>query len=35
VLTLAGSLGNNNISAAGARDLGAVLQVNTTLTTLK
>jgi hypothetical protein len=29
-----GSLGGNNIGAAGARDLGAALQVNTTLTTL-
>ncbi len=26
-----GSIGNNNIGAAGARDLGAALQVNTTL----
>jgi hypothetical protein len=30
-----GSLGWNNIGAAGARDLGAALQVNTTLTTLE
>jgi hypothetical protein len=31
-----GSLGeNNNIGAAGARDLGAALQVNTTLTRLR
>jgi hypothetical protein len=30
-----GSLGGNNIGAAGAWDLGAALQVNTTLTTLK
>jgi hypothetical protein len=29
-----GSLGGNNIGAAGARDLGAALQVNKTLTTL-
>jgi hypothetical protein len=29
-----GSLGANNIGDAGARDLGAALQVNTTLTTL-
>jgi hypothetical protein len=29
-----GSLGNNNIGTAGARDLGAALQVNKTLTTL-
>jgi hypothetical protein len=29
-----GSLAFNNIGAAGARDLGAALQVNTTLTTL-
>jgi hypothetical protein len=29
-----GSLGGNNIGAAGARDLGAALQVNTTLTSL-
>jgi hypothetical protein len=29
-----GSLWANNIGAAGARDLGAVLQVNMTLTTL-
>jgi hypothetical protein len=29
-----GSLESNNIGAAGARDLGAALQVNTTLTTL-
>jgi hypothetical protein len=29
-----GSLVDNNIGDAGARDLGAVLQVNTTLTTL-
>jgi hypothetical protein len=30
-----GSLGGNDIGAAGARDLGAALQVNTTLTTLE
>jgi hypothetical protein len=30
-----GSLQENNIGAAGARNLGAALQVNTTLTTLK
>jgi hypothetical protein len=30
-----GSLGRNGFGAAGARDLGAVLQVNTTLTELK
>jgi hypothetical protein len=30
-----GSLGGNMIGAAGARNLGAALQVNTTLTTLK
>jgi hypothetical protein len=30
-----GSLSNNNIGDAGARDLGAALQVNTTLTTLR
>jgi hypothetical protein len=30
-----GSLCDNNIGAAGARDLGAALQVNTTLTELK
>ncbi len=30
-----GSLGVNNIGAAGARDLGAALQVNTTLTKLE
>jgi hypothetical protein len=30
-----GSLWNNNIGAAGARDLGAALQVNTTLTELE
>jgi hypothetical protein len=30
-----GSLYLNNIGAAGARDLGAALQVNTTLTTLE
>jgi hypothetical protein len=30
-----GSLSKNNIGAAGARDLGAALQVNTTLTELK
>jgi hypothetical protein len=30
-----GSLARNNIGAAGARDLGAALQVNTTLTTLE
>jgi hypothetical protein len=30
-----GSLWKNNIGAAGARDLGAALQVNTTLTELK
>jgi hypothetical protein len=40
VLTLAhGSLGSlfcgNNIGVAGARDLGAALQVNTTLKTLE
>jgi hypothetical protein len=29
-----GSLSGNNIGAAGAQDVGAVLQVNTTLTTL-
>jgi hypothetical protein len=29
-----GSLGGNNIGVAGARDLGAALRVNTTLTTL-
>jgi hypothetical protein len=29
------SLHGNNISDEGARDLGAALQVNTTLTTLK
>ena len=29
-----GSLESNNIGDAGARDLGAALQVNTTLTTL-
>jgi hypothetical protein len=29
-----GSLNFNNIGAAGARDLGAALQVNTTLTSL-
>jgi hypothetical protein len=29
-----GSLHNNNIGDAGARDLGAALQINTTLTTL-
>jgi hypothetical protein len=29
-----GSLGVNKIGAVGARDLGAALQVNTTLTTL-
>jgi hypothetical protein len=29
-----GSLGGNNIGAAGAEDLGAALQVNTTLTEL-
>jgi hypothetical protein len=29
-----GSLGDNNIGDAGARDLGAALQVNTTLTGL-
>jgi hypothetical protein len=28
------SLGHNNIGTAGARDLGAALQVNTTLMTL-
>jgi hypothetical protein len=28
------SLGFNNIGAAGAQDLGAALQVNSTLTTL-
>jgi hypothetical protein len=30
-----GSLCDNNIGAAGARDLGTALQVNTTLTTLE
>jgi hypothetical protein len=30
-----GSLGDNRIGAAGARDLGVALQVNTTLTTLE
>ncbi len=30
-----GSLGGNNIGDAGARDLGAVLQVNMSLTKLK
>jgi hypothetical protein len=30
-----GSLGENNIGNAGARDLGAALRVNTTLTTLQ
>jgi hypothetical protein len=30
-----GSLARNHIGAAGARDLGAALQVNTTLTTLQ
>jgi hypothetical protein len=30
-----GSLGGNKISDAGALDLGAALQVNTTLTTLQ
>jgi hypothetical protein len=30
-----GSLHYNNIGAAGARDLGAALRVNTTLTTLE
>ncbi len=30
-----GSLARNNIGEAGARDLGAALQVNTTLTTLE
>jgi hypothetical protein len=30
-----GSLRDNNIGAAGARDLGTALQVNTTLTELK
>jgi hypothetical protein len=36
VLTLAhGSLNNNNIGDAGVRDLGAALQVNTTLMTLE
>jgi hypothetical protein len=30
-----GSLGHNNIGAAGAQDLGAALQVNTTLTWLR
>jgi hypothetical protein len=29
-----GSLNSNNIGDAGAQDLGAVLQINTTLTTL-
>ncbi len=32
---LIGSLVLNDIGGAGARDLGAALQVNTTLTTLK
>jgi hypothetical protein len=32
---LMGSLGGNNIGNAGARDLGAALQVNTTLTDLE
>jgi hypothetical protein len=36
VLTFAhGSLDRNNIGDEGARDLGAALQVNTTLTKLK
>jgi hypothetical protein len=30
-----GSLGGNGIENAGARDLGAALQVNSTLTTLE
>jgi hypothetical protein len=30
-----GSLSGNSIGDAGARDLGAALQINTTLTTLK
>jgi hypothetical protein len=30
-----GSLGDNRIGDAGTRDLGAALQVNTTLTTLQ
>jgi hypothetical protein len=30
-----GSLGRSNIGAAGARDLGVALQVNTTLTSLE
>jgi hypothetical protein len=30
-----GSLSSNKIGDAGARDLGAALQVNTTLTTLR
>jgi hypothetical protein len=30
-----GSLGSNNIGDACARDLGAALRVNTTLTTLR
>ncbi len=30
-----GSLNRNGIGAAGARDLGSALQVNTTLTTLE
>ncbi len=30
-----GSLGGNNIGAAGAQDLGAALQVNTTLKSLQ
>ncbi len=34
VLTM-GSLSRNNIGASGARDLGAALQVNTTLTKLR
>jgi hypothetical protein len=29
-----GSLGRNNVGAAGARDLGAALRINTTLTKL-
>jgi hypothetical protein len=30
-----GSLGGNNIGTTGARDLGAALRVNTTLTKLR
>jgi hypothetical protein len=32
---LMGSIGSSKIGDAGARDLGAALQVNTTLTTLE